>query len=182
MSDLTLRAQLKIMLESVPGTGKVHDYERFNAADWNKFIELFQDTTSNKIFGWEITREAVRVEKITIGSKKVIHSFVLKGYYGLQDAMATEKTFNAIIDLVLQKFIDTKIPGTQGQSLPKVSPIQPRFYGGVLCHYTEIRMDVAEIWSPTEEAGLVDLDTIGLEYYLKPGDDIMDAQDLITLT
>lgn len=181
MSDLSLRAQLKTMLSSVPGTGKIHDYERFNAADWNKFIELFKDEPSSKVYGWEITREGVKVEKATGGHKKVTHAIVLKGYYGLQDAAATEKIFNAVIDLILQKFIDNKIPGTQGHSLPKVGPIQARMYGGVLCHYAEIRMVVAEIWGETEEVA-VDLETIGFEYYLKPGDDIVDAEDILTLT
>lgn len=180
MSDSTLRAQLKNILSGITGVGKVHDYERFTA-DPAKFLLLFKDETSGKIFGWEITREGVKHERIT-QKIKATHSFVIKGYYGLKDDAATEKTFNAIVDLIGQAFIDTKIPGSQGHSLPQVSNIGARSFGGVLCHYAELRLGVSEIVEATPEAGMSDLLRIGLSYYLKPGDDVKDAEDQVALS
>lgn len=179
MSDSTLRAQLKNIMSGITGVGKVHDYERFTA-DTAKFLSFFKDETSKKIFGWEMTREGVKHERIT-QKIKATHSFVIKGYYGLKDDAATEKTFNAVVDLIGQAFIDTKIPGSQGHSLPQVSTIGARSFGGVLCHYAEIRLDVSEIVEVTPEAGVADLLTVGLDYYLKPGDNNGDAADTVTL-
>lgn len=180
MSDSTLRAQIKNILSGITGVGKVHDYERFTA-DTAKFLSFFKDGISGKIFGWEITREGVKHERIT-QKIKATHTFVIKGYYGLQDAVGTEKLFNAVIDLIGQAFINTQIPGSQGHSLPQVSNVGARTFGGVLCHYAEIRLDVSEIVEVTPEAGMTDLLRVGLKYYLKPGDDVVDAADTVTLS
>lgn len=180
MSDSTLRTQLKNILSGITGVGKVHDYERFSA-DTAKFLSFFKDATSGKIFGWEITREGVKHERIT-QKIKATHSFVVKGYYGLKDDAATEKTFNAVVSLIGQAFIDTKIPGSQGHSLPQVSNIGARSFGGVLCHYAEIRLDVSEIVEVTPEAGITDLLRVGLNYYLTPGDDTADVTDTVILS
>lgn len=180
MSDATLRASIKNILTSVPGAGQVHDYERW-AADMAQFIAFFRDPVSKKVFGWEITRAAVpRIERI--GNRfKVTHSYLVKGYYGLKDAEATEKIFNTVVDAMLLQLLGG-IPGTEGTPLPRVDLIQPRMFGGVLCHYAEIRLDnVAEIVTPAAIEEVTDLLRVGLNYYLQPGDDTADAADLVDL-
>lgn len=178
MTDSAVRNEIKNMLLTIPGIGKVHDYERFTV-DTAKFLALFKDAVSEKIFGWEITRESVKLERIA-QKYKAISNYVIKGYYALADDAGTEKTFNAVVDIIIQKFIDTQIPGTQGQSLPQVSVLQARMFGSILCHYAEIRISIAYVLDKTAEE-LGDLLKVGLHYYLTPGDDKEDSSDLVTL-
>jgi hypothetical protein len=181
MSDQTLRAAIKARLLALgAGIGRVHDYERWsnNAAT---YLQLFQDAATKKIFGWEIVRTGYRTQKVAMRKWKVIHKYTLRGYYGLEDSAATEKAFNALVDLIGLDFTRTRLPGTQGDLNPEVV-IETRVFGHVLCHVAEIRLpEVAEIVEELPEAGETDLLTIGLEYYLKPGDDLLDAQDLVAV-
>ena len=131
--------------------------------------------------GWEITRAAVpKVEWIT-RKAKVTHRYKIKGYYGLKDAEASEIAFNAIVDAIILKLISKKVPGSQGHSLPTVSTIEARAFGSILCHYAEIEIDVSEVIEAISDEVLGDLLRIELNYYLKPGDDIEDAVDLVEL-
>ncbi len=178
MSDASLRAQIKTLMEEVPGAGVIHDYERWTA-DQSAFLTMFRDEATKKIMGWEITRDAVpRVERL--GAKyKITHSYRIKGYYGLKDADESEKSFGPIIDAIILKFITTQIPGSSLHTLPKVEAIGARQFGNVLCHHAEISIEVPEMVSPTSEEAQYDLLSVGLNYYLKPGDDIADAEDVV---
>jgi|GEM_PF-664044 len=181
MSDATIRAAIKARLDALgAGIGRVHDYERWNVSGAN-FLTLFQDTATKKIFGWEIMRRAVRAQKVTMRRYKLIHRYVLRGYYGLEDSAATEKTVNALVDQIVLDFMLTKLSGTQGEQMPEAS-IEVRMFGHVLCHVAEITLpEVAEIVAPEEEAA-PNLTGIDIEYYLTPAiDTITDAEDNIDL-
>lgn len=180
MSDATLRTAMKTMLLEIPGVGKVYDYERWNN-DMAAFIALFLNE-DKKIYGWEITR--VGVPAIArIGSKyKVTHSYRFKGYYGLQDSAASEKSFNAIVDAVILKFISKKIAGSELHTVPTVGILDARLYGSVLCHYAEVNIQVPELVTPASDETIVDLLSVGLNYYLQePADETADATDEVTL-
>lgn len=181
MSDQTVRAAIKARLDAYGAAmGRVHDYERLSV-NVNDFLTAFQDPATKKIFGWEITRRKFRVEKFTMGKWKLVHSFVIRGYYGLNDAAGTEKIINTLVDQVVLDFTRTKLPGTLGEQYPK-GTIEPWMLGAVLCHRAEIELpEVAETVEQLPEAGETDLTSIGLNYYLKPGDDLVDAVDIVTL-
>jgi hypothetical protein len=85
--------------------------------------------------------------------KKSLHvktySIVIRGYYGVDDAAASEKTARALSEDVLEKF--EAYPNLDGalevgyytaDGLPSLVVFEPRSYGGVLCHYSEIRFEV----------------------------------------
>lgn len=180
MSDATLRESIKTLVSSVAGVGRVHDYERWTA-DSTQFLALFQDPATKKVFGWEITRNSIpQVERI--GRKyKITSSYSIKGYYAVNDAAATEKTFQAIIDAIIAALL-TGIPGTEGTPLPNVPVIDFRTFGSVLCHHAEIRIDnVAEVITPATGETITDLLTVGLNYYLQPDDAVSDAADVVDL-
>lgn len=180
MSESAIRTSIKEALTGITGIGRVHDYERWSV-DPAQFLTLFQDAASRKIFGWEITRTGAKVEKPT-QKFKVTHNYVLKGYYGVQDAAGSEKLFNLVIETIVSKFISTQLAGTQGICLPQVGIIEFRMFGNnVLCHYAEVRLDVAEIVERVSDEQLTDLLKVGLDYYLKPGDDAADATDTVNL-
>jgi hypothetical protein len=75
------------------------------------------------------------------------YEVVIRGYLGLSDGDATEKTAQALAESVVEKL--EQYPTLQGvlvnggvqrdAGLPsvRVGP-EPRMFGGVLCHYTEI--------------------------------------------
>lgn len=181
MSDQTMRAAIKARLDAFgPVMGRVHDYERM-AVDVKEFLMAYQDPATRKIFGWEIMRRSVRPQKFTMNKWKLVHRYVVRGFYGLNDAAGTEKIFNALVDQVVLDFTRTKLAGTQGEQFPEAT-VEPWMLGSVLCHRAEIVLpEVAEILEQLPEAE-TDLESIGLEYYLKPGDDQVDAVDELTFT
>lgn len=183
MSDQAMRAAIKARLTALgSGLGKIHDYERW-ANNPAVFLGLFQDEASKKVFGWEIVRTGFKVRKVAMRKWKLIHHYTIRGYYGLEDAAGTEKTVNALADLIALDFTRTPLAGTQGETLPEAE-IETRMFGAILCHVVEIRLpEVAEIVAQVEEEG-DDLLTIGLQYYLQDpeDDDVSDASDEITLS
>lgn len=184
MSEASLRQSIKDILDAVPGTGIVHDYERFTM-NQRGYLEFFRDKKTGKFFGWEITRSGFKSDKA--GQRnRVTHRFVLKGYFAIDDDKGSEKLFNAIIELIRQKLLITDIPGAEGYALPQSPHIKALTIGGVLCHFCEITLDVAEIDSTSAEPDetLSDWVMTNLEYYLQdPADDgVKDAEDTVTLT
>lgn len=180
MSEQSLRAQIKDRLDALgPVMGRVHDYERWSA-NTGQFLTLFQDPSTKKIMGWEIARTRLRTARSAMNRWKLTHRFVIRGYYGLEDAAATEKAFSALVDMVVLDFLRTRLPGTQGEQFPEAQ-VEPRMFGAVLCHVAEIVLpEVVEIVDALPEQ-TEDWTSLGLEYYLRPGDDVADAADLVDL-
>jgi len=165
MSETLIRTGIKNLLEAITGVGKVHDYERFTMRP-EEFLLLFKDATSNKIIGWEITRTGADVERVTSNKFKILHHFVIKGYYGLQDSSASEKLFNAVVELIIAKLINNPIADTQGLAIPQVKTINAQVFGDHLCHHAEIEYSVREIITLDEET-LEDLVKVNLKYYIQ---------------
>jgi len=178
MSDLSIRASLLERLQALtPAIGQVYDYERW-VVDSRKFLDLFKDQATGKIFGWEISRVGFKVKKAAMNKWRFSHSYVIRGFYGLEDSAGTDKAVNGLADLIVLDLIRTRLPETENDLLPEGST-GTRFFGQVLCHVIEIKIpEVAEIVRP-EEVDLGYLDVVGLNYYLKPGDDVADAVDII---
>ena len=79
-----------------------------------------------------------------------IYSIVVRGYFGLDDAAESEKTARGIAVDVLEEL--EAYPNLNGtleigyfteDGLPSLVVFEPRSFGGVMCHYAEIR---AEYW------------------------------------
>jgi hypothetical protein len=170
MSDQTIRASIKTLLDAVTGIGVVHDYSRW-AADEARLRALFQKNANSPLHGWEITREGFVVVSFNAKFKKVTHDYVLRGFYAKRDDVASEKLFNIVADAVAQKFIDNKLPNTEGHTLPKAS-LREWMLGGVLCDRAELRLSVSEMVAKTAEADQ-DLLKIALGQYLAPGAAVM---------
>ena len=168
MSDATIRASTKALMDTVTGIGMVHDYSRW-AADEQALRTLFQKVANGPLHGWEITRRGFQEVRITGDKYKITHDYLIVGHYAIRDSAASEKLFNVIVDAVNQKFLDTKLPSTEGHTLPKVT-IKEWMFAGVLCHRVEMTISVTEIVAKTPEADQ-DLLKLNLTNYLKPGDD-----------
>lgn len=145
-----IAADIKTKLETVPGTGIIHDYER-QAADLKKFIELFK-APDGKICGWEITRRAVPEHQR--GAVMAHHQMLLHGYMGLQDAAATGRVFQDLCDDIRDKFRAADSPagatweyrnGDEPEKTPvQVELINDRMFSNVLCHHAVISISVTE--------------------------------------
>lgn len=148
MSDEAIRLKIKEVIERVPNRGIVHEYSRW-CIDWEKFIKLFQDQSSKKILGWEITRQAAPGEYISNCEEQINHSYIIRGYMGLQDADRTEIKFNALIEAIRAEFRnDFTLDGLN--ELPHgfdVRLIDERSFGSVLCHHCEIVIPIQEVQS-----------------------------------
>lgn len=150
---LAILADIKAKLAAVPGVGQVHDYSRL-AVDWATYISRFKDSASGRIKGFEITRTAV--PEHLRGAFHRHHRFVLRGFLGFEDAAATDKIFQPLIEEVCAAFRKAA-PGAAwlyqngdapGESCVQVTTIDERMFGSVLCHYCEIQLSVTERINP----------------------------------
>ena len=167
MSDSTLRASIKTLMDTVTGIGMVHATSRW-AADDAKLRSLFQKNANAPLHGWEITREGIpQNQRITNAKYKWTHSYLVLGHYAVRDNVS-EPLFNAVVDVVCQKFLDNIIPGSEAPHPVPTVTIKEWMFGGVLCHRAEIRIQVAEIVAMTAETSDALLKVM-LCQYLAPG-------------
>lgn len=148
----TITTYVKTQLETVADIGAVHAYERL-AANWDEFLSRYRTTVGGtaQVRGWFITREAVRpLGTAPFGSVHRQHVIVVRGVLGVDDSANTETIFQELIDLVLDKLDAIKDAGAAsvidysfGDSEARI--IEPRVYGGVLCHYCEISLPVERV-------------------------------------
>jgi len=135
-----IRERLAGILESiVPSIGVVHRYER-HAADWKKFLDLYRDPASQKIRGWTISHEGAPGRRNAPDESLRQPIYIVRGYYGLEDAEASEITFDTAVEAVCDAIgAYPSLSGlTDHVSEPTVRAFEPRMYGTVLCHYAEI--------------------------------------------
>jgi len=152
MSESAIRAQILVILNAVTNIGKVYDYERW-AADWTTFINLFKATIGavDQIRGWEIGRRNAPQIDHAYGVVYVPHQFVIRGFMSVNDASATEKTFNALIEAIQTAFrTKDTLNGTcettryDGRASIQVDIIEMRSFGSILCHYAELSLFAKE--------------------------------------
>jgi len=145
-------ADIKAKLTEITDIGIVHDYERW-IVDAKKFLDEFKDQTSGRILGWEITRKSVSEHQA--GAFFGHNLMAVHGYMGLNDAAATGKLFQVVVNKVRAKFrkaepADPNAPwdyrdGDNPQNSPVQVPlIDERMFGNNLCHHAEIHISVTE--------------------------------------
>ena len=148
LSDI--REQIKAILSGVDGIGIVHDYVRWSS-DWKKFLDLYKDA-DGKINGWHITRTATPEKWLTNIEYIRVYEWLIRGIYGLKDEDATEILFQNIIEDICTAFrnkdtlndtCETVAPefgSLSGRAGIQVEVVEPRRFGGVLCHYCKLRL------------------------------------------
>ena len=144
MNLVSIRAAVKSKLLTISGISIVHDYLRWSN-HWNTFLSLFK-TDADIINGWMITRDKTpsRISSRTTAERE--HNIRLIGVYGLDDSEATEITFQAQVEAITAAFdADCDLGGTTFKCKPcQVEVFEPRMFGSVLCHYTELLLIVHE--------------------------------------
>lgn len=130
---------------ALSGAKNIQAYQR-HVGDWNAMISLFDATSIDSpalgvtvIHGWTISRSAVEEVWLTNREALLHHTVVLRAFVGVNDGLATETSFNTLLDGVGNIFrADFDCGATAEQRTPlSWRVIDYRIFGGVLCHYAE---------------------------------------------
>lgn len=147
MSLSTIRAAIKTELESISNVGKVQDYRRHHI-DWDKIISSFVD--GGKVNAWIIEWRDAAGDKIAVGSLVVErrHTFRLFGLYSLKDLTESAKTFEDIVEEVMDQFdkLDnqTLTTGVRWFVPSRLQSIDEGLFAGILCHRAEVILSFSE--------------------------------------
>jgi hypothetical protein len=145
LSDLKeIRDYLQGQIQGIPDIGVVHNYHRYtdNAADLRALFKF-----RSGIRGWTITRESAAIGGGGGQTYSRDHGIVIRGYHQVQDGQASELTFQALCDLIVEKVEDDPRLGgnAQGSSPIEIRRITHVMFGGVLCHHAEMFMTAKEV-------------------------------------
>lgn len=142
-----ISADIKAQLETIPGTGIVHQYER-QSSNLAKFLELFK-APDGKILGWEITRKAVPAQYAGVINRH--HQMIIQGYRAYHEESNSSIEFQDLCDDISDHFCSAApLSGTWEYTNtlePEKTPsqillINDRMFGGVLCHCGIITISV----------------------------------------
>ena len=152
MSLEAIRNQLKTDIEAVGVIGKVHNYNRY-VKEWKTYTREF--TKDDKVNNWEIVRtDFTRAVHASAGAEAGVeyinHTFTIRGFYGLSDTQASEKTFQDLVESVCTALRND--PTLSGEAttiyytpdMPVTGRIYHDFLGAVLCHIGEIVVMIRE--------------------------------------
>ena len=156
-----IRAQIKAKLAAVAGIGKVHDYERYSKLE-SDFLSLYKTEVSAGVFrilGWNFYRDATSESDLNNGEVRRLHSWRVTGFMGIEDAEATGKLFDDLVETVATAFrTDRTLGGTVldikdmdqsfGESGIQIEAIEPVMFAGVLCHRARLRL-ITETTEPS---------------------------------
>ena len=151
MTQATIRARIKVTLDTVTNKGQTHDYMRW-VIDDTAFRDIAKTTiTTAQIRVWMIdyagfTADSPWISRSTQALR--VHTFVLHGYMGLDDSAATAKTFAALAEAVCNALDDDATLNADALSkytVPCQLDIDHVLFYSNLCHRATIALGVAEI-------------------------------------
>lgn len=154
MTIATIRGALKTALDTVTDVGVTHDYERWSN-EYDNVLDFYDTTISGtqQLRGWEIGYRGFDSippdQPISMGRARHhrAHRFVVKGYLGVDDSAATEKTSANLAEDVCDAFdSDSTLHSSTyyRTSEAQIQLFEPRVHAGVLFHYVEISVIVVE--------------------------------------
>jgi len=147
LSYTTVLAEVKTVLDAVTGIGTTFDYQK-RIPDGTITPRDTAFVTGGIYHVWFITRPSATVTSIGNSALNRSHIFNLIGYYEIDDSLTSEKTVQALCDVIVNDFWTTT--GVQLNGVAEV--IQPaqlieftidRLYQ-VLCHRIVIELEVSE--------------------------------------
>lgn len=142
-----IRDKIAAMMNSVDGVGKVHTYQRYTRQN-SGLVDLYKDAASGRLLGWNVSKTATREAYIDIGRWVLDHDWKIRGFMALDDADATEETFDTLIESIRDVFradptmgdliFNTVIEEKNNQAGMQVEEAGPVLFAGVLCHSARI--------------------------------------------
>lgn len=158
MSLASIRAQIKALLMQADPDAQVHDYERWTT-DPQTVLELFRTTLADDqhLHAWVFKPIACSTSHETMTGDLVSYVFLFRFVYSLTDTDASEQQAWRYLERVRQALRnhpslaeaveraasadDGPLRGKPGLQIDKLDVLT---FAGVLCHYGEARMAVAE--------------------------------------
>lgn len=145
-----IRAAILAKLLAVAGIGRVHDYERFAKTE-KEFQDLYRDAASGRIKGWNFYRLSTAERDLDLGGVRRLHAWKITGYMSLDDADASGKLIDDLVELIATAFrtdrtlggrvIDSKdMENNFGASGVQIEAIEPVMFAGVLCHRAQLTL------------------------------------------
>lgn len=148
-----IRAAILAKLQGVSGVGKVHDYERFAAreADFQALYKYEVSSGVYRILGWHFYREATREVDLNNGEVRLLHAWRIQGFMGFDDADASGKLFDDLIETIRAAFRTDRTLGglvddikdmnqEEGPAGVQVDAIEPVMFAGALCHRARLSL------------------------------------------
>lgn len=151
MSEATIRARIKTVLDTVPNKGTTHNRMRWGAKQGD--IETIATATiggSTQVRFWMVVYRGLSATSPHLGTSSNTyrtHDFEIHGYMGLDDSASTETTFAALAEDVCDAMdADATLHGDidDMESEPAQLLIDEVLYGGVLCHHATVSLQVTE--------------------------------------
>lgn len=125
-------------IAAVPGSGVVHSFERYSKreADFRPFYE-----DAGTIRGWHVRRATTSETVPARGRHVVDHRWQIRGYRALDDATASERAFDELVEALRDAFrADETLGGVVAtinigeQAGLQVEDSGPVMFAGVLSH------------------------------------------------
>ncbi len=131
------------------GDGSVTDHQP-RSERREDLVAFFGNTAGTLLNGWTVHRSAVDDLQEDGSGRRFIttHTVVVKGYFGLKEADATEAAFDVLVDAVRAAIIaSTTIWLNQPEAAPKTinTTITHSTLQNAVVHFAELTFDVDEI-------------------------------------
>lgn len=190
----TIRAAIRARMETVPGIGIIHSYERYAAREPD-FARLYmhkQPGQPDRLLGWHIRRVATREFAFSSLKNRVEIDFVIRGWMALEDARETEILMDGLVERLRAAWrrdpsfngvFNAPIPDGQALGLQLVES-QPYMLGGVLCHGVRLTFTGNLLLSIEDDpADWDDFARLGNTWRVEPADNdaAPSATDLVNL-
>lgn len=153
MSVPAIRAAIVARMNTVANIGAVFDYQRYEPRV-DALASMYRVTIGGQaggqaqIRGWFVSRVSTEEQSPAVGRWQTLHTWRIRGYMSLDDATASEKTFDGLIEALRDAFraddtlggvvASTVVPGGEaGLQLTEQAPV---IFAGVLCHSADLRL------------------------------------------
>lgn len=147
-----IRDAIKARLTGIVGIGKVNDFERY-AQQMSALKEQYVFDTGGGVMqlrGWHIRRVRRREIYVDLQRWAIVNDWQLRGFMALDDAAASEKAFDDLIEAVCDAFdtapdllnppdpVEVVLDEEQaGVQVPESGPVM---FAGVLCHSARLTL------------------------------------------
>jgi hypothetical protein len=141
-----IRAAIVAVIASVPDIGQVHGWERYDAdGDWMGAHYVSEIAGSPLVRGWYVRRLQMQRQRHAGLRKKVLTTWLIRGFHGVADANQSELGFDDLIDQLIAAFDANQTLGLAGVMTAdeelaglQLQDSTPVLAGGVLCHQARL--------------------------------------------
>lgn len=155
----SVRQAIADVLLAIDGIGKVNLYERYDASQ-SGLKAFFLD--GDRLCGWHIRRISWSQSAKSFSTRRLLESWQVTGYMGLDDAGQSELVFDDLLDTIVTSFnaadnlngavFTCEIDSKAGVQLSSSRPVM---LADVLCHEAILTLSTVSHISLPEEADLL---------------------------